>query len=58
MTSISDFMAYAEYAMWNNRVPKEQREAVIRSLYNLFDMYTPDQMTEMLNEDLQKYGDS
>jgi len=58
MTSNSDFMTYAEYAMWNNRVPKEQREAVIRSLYNLFDMYTPDQMTEMLNEDLQKYGDS
>lgn len=57
MTSNSDFMAYAEYAMWNNRVPKDQREAVIRSLYNLLDMYTPDQMAQIFREDLKKYGD-
>ena len=49
MTSTGDFIKNLEYALWNNKI--------ISSLYNLLDMYTPDEISNMYTDDVTKYGD-
>lgn len=54
----NEFMKYLEYELWNHKVSKAERDAIMTDLYSLIDMHSPEEVAQFLIEDQKKYGDA